>query len=116
MVLQSWSPLGMGGKGSKQIMQGNLTTSIAKKHGKSPVQVALKWVVSQGASVSTKSLNRRTCGRIWTSLTSSSTATTCAIWTRRASRRLASRRSCAATARGTPPWRRWWSELGEGGP
>lgn len=57
MALQSWSPLGMGGKGSKQIMQGNLTTSIAKKHGKSPVQVALKWVVSQGACVSTKSLN-----------------------------------------------------------
>ena len=33
-----------------EILTGNLTTSIAKAHGKSSVQVALKWVVSQGAN------------------------------------------------------------------
>jgi len=56
-VLQAWSPLGMGGSGSSPIMHGNLTTSIGKKYGKSPVQIALKWVVSQGVSVATKSSN-----------------------------------------------------------
>ena len=42
MVLQAWSPLGNGGHGSTEILSGNLTTSIGKKYGKSPVQVALK--------------------------------------------------------------------------
>lgn len=57
VVLQAWSPLGMGGKGSSDIMHGNMTTSIGKKHGKSAVQVALRWIVANGVSVSTKSLN-----------------------------------------------------------
>jgi 2,5-diketo-D-gluconate reductase A len=57
IVLQAWSPLGMGGNGSRPIMNGTLTTSIAKKYGKSPVQVALKWIVSQNVSVATKSSN-----------------------------------------------------------
>lgn len=57
IVLQAWSPLGMGGNGSSDVMHGNLTTSIAKKHGKSAVQVALKWIVSHNVSVSTKSMN-----------------------------------------------------------
>lgn len=55
--LQAWSPLGMGGSGSNPIMKGDLTTSIGKKHGKSPVQIALKWIVSKNVSVSTKSSN-----------------------------------------------------------
>lgn len=57
IVLQAWSPLGMGGSGSNPIMHGNLTTSIAKKYGKSPVQIALKWIVAKNVSVATKSSN-----------------------------------------------------------
>jgi diketogulonate reductase-like aldo/keto reductase len=57
IVLQAWSPLGMGGNGSSPIMHGNLTSAIAKKYGKSPVQIALKWIVSQNISVATKSSN-----------------------------------------------------------
>jgi diketogulonate reductase-like aldo/keto reductase len=57
IVLQAWSPLGSGGSGSEEIMRGNLTSSIAKKYGKSPVQVALKWIVAKNVSVSTKSSN-----------------------------------------------------------
>lgn len=57
IVLQAWSPLGMGGNGSKPIMHGNLTTELSKKYGKSAVQIALKWIVSRNVSVSTKSSN-----------------------------------------------------------
>lgn len=57
IVLQAWSPLGKGGGGSAPIMHGNLTTAIGRKYKKSPVQIALKWIVSKNVSVSTKSLN-----------------------------------------------------------
>merc|ERR1740121_664897 len=57
IALEAWSPLGSGGSGSSAIMHGDLTTSIGKKYGKSPVQVALKWIVNQGVSVATKSSN-----------------------------------------------------------
>jgi len=57
IILQAWSPLGSGGNGSSAIMHGNLTTSLGKKYGKSPVQIALKWIVSKNVSVSTKSSN-----------------------------------------------------------
>merc|ERR1711879_355284 len=40
-----------------EILKGNLTTSIGKAHGKSPAQVALKWLVSHKVSVATKSSN-----------------------------------------------------------
>jgi len=42
---------------SDDILHGNLTTSIAKAHNVSTVQVALKWVVSQGVAAVTKSSN-----------------------------------------------------------
>lgn len=42
---------------SSEIVSGNLTTSIGKAHNKSAVQVALKWVVSQGIPAVTKSSN-----------------------------------------------------------
>mmetsp|Transcript_27246 Transcript_27246/g.63986 ORF Transcript_27246/g.63986 Transcript_27246/m.63986 type:complete len:361 (+) Transcript_27246:79-1161(+) len=58
MVLQAWSPLGSGGHGSTEILSGNLTTSIGKKYGKSPVQVALKWIASHNVSIATKSSNK----------------------------------------------------------
>eukprot|EP00931_Biecheleriopsis_adriatica_P115562 TRINITY_DN91346_c0_g1_i1.p1 TRINITY_DN91346_c0_g1~~TRINITY_DN91346_c0_g1_i1.p1 ORF type:complete len:374 (-),score=89.03 TRINITY_DN91346_c0_g1_i1:75-1136(-) len=54
-VLQAWSPLGSGGHGSDALLKGNLTTSIGKKHGKSSVQVALKWITTHGLAVATKS-------------------------------------------------------------
>lgn len=57
MVLQAWSPLGSGGHGNPEILSGNLTTSIAKAHGKSTAQVALRWLLQHGASVATKSDN-----------------------------------------------------------
>jgi len=57
IVLQAWSPLGSGGHGIPEILSGNLTTGIAKAHGKSTAQVALKWLVQHGASVATKSSN-----------------------------------------------------------
>ena len=55
VTLQAWSPLGAGGHGSKQILSGNLTTSIGRAHGKSAAQVALKWIVQRGIAVVTKS-------------------------------------------------------------
>jgi len=57
ITVQAWSPLGHGGHGSSEILHGPLTTSIGRAHGKSAVQVALKWIVSKGVAVVTKSLN-----------------------------------------------------------
>ena len=57
VVLQAWSPLGHGGHGSSDIMHGPLTTGIGAAHNKSAVQVALKWIVSKGVAVVTKSGN-----------------------------------------------------------
>jgi len=55
IALQAWSPLGHGGHGSSDILSGNLTTSIGKRHGKTAAQVALKWILAQNVSVATKS-------------------------------------------------------------
>ena len=57
LTAQAWSPLGHGGHGSDSILHGNLTTSIGRAHSKSPVQVALKWLLAKGAAVVTKSSN-----------------------------------------------------------
>jgi len=60
VVTQGYSTLGntpWGHHASADILHGNLTTSIAKSHNKSTVQVALKWVVSQGIPAVTKSSN-----------------------------------------------------------
>jgi len=54
IVLQAWSPLG---SGADDILHSNLTTSIGTEHGKSSVQVALKWIQAQGVSMITKSLS-----------------------------------------------------------
>jgi len=58
VALQAWSPLGTGGSGSSDILHGKLTSSIGKKHGKSPVQVALKWILSHNVSIATKSSSK----------------------------------------------------------
>jgi len=59
IVLSAWSPLGLkwDPNGTVPILHGNLTNSIGKKHGKSAIQIALKWIVSQNLSVATKSSN-----------------------------------------------------------
>mmetsp|Transcript_7790 Transcript_7790/g.13829 ORF Transcript_7790/g.13829 Transcript_7790/m.13829 type:complete len:347 (-) Transcript_7790:70-1110(-) len=58
IVLQAWSPLGLGGHGNEEILKGNLTTSIGLKHKKSPAQVALKWILANNVTVATKSSSR----------------------------------------------------------
>jgi len=44
-------------QGSKELITGNLTTSIGKAHGKSGAQVALKWVIQKGVPLVTKASN-----------------------------------------------------------
>eukprot|EP00419_Tripos_fusus_P023026 CAMPEP_0172723296 /NCGR_PEP_ID=MMETSP1074-20121228/83477_1 /TAXON_ID=2916 /ORGANISM="Ceratium fusus, Strain PA161109" /LENGTH=322 /DNA_ID=CAMNT_0013549509 /DNA_START=53 /DNA_END=1021 /DNA_ORIENTATION=+ len=60
VVLQAYSPLG--NKPWKQgadpdILKGNFTTALAQAHGKSTIQVALKWLVQHGVPAVTKSSN-----------------------------------------------------------
>jgi diketogulonate reductase-like aldo/keto reductase len=95
IVLQAWSPLGMGGNGSKPIIQGNLTTNLGKKYNKSPVQIALKWIVSNNVSVSTKSSNPAILRRTSTSLISSWILQTKKLWTKQILRLRMSHHSCA---------------------
>jgi len=60
VVTQGYSTLGntpLGHHASADILHGNLTSSIAKAHNVSTVQVALKWVVSHGIAAVTKSSN-----------------------------------------------------------
>ena len=39
------------------IMKGNLTAAIVKKHGKAPIQVALKWLTDAGMPIMIKTTN-----------------------------------------------------------
>jgi len=56
VVLQAYSPLGKGHQRVQdEILHGELTTRLAKAHGKSSVQVALKWLVQRGMAVVTES-------------------------------------------------------------
>jgi len=60
VVLQAYSPLGNTPwrKGpNSEILKGNLTSSMAQAHGKSTIQVALKWLVQHGVAAVTKSSN-----------------------------------------------------------
>jgi len=57
MVIQAYSPLGGADFLTKQITTGEVTTSIAKAHGKSTYAVALKWLVQHGVPTITKSSN-----------------------------------------------------------
>eukprot|EP00325_Prymnesiales_sp_UTEX-LB-985_P003132 CAMPEP_0174695220 /NCGR_PEP_ID=MMETSP1094-20130205/1652_1 /TAXON_ID=156173 /ORGANISM="Chrysochromulina brevifilum, Strain UTEX LB 985" /LENGTH=296 /DNA_ID=CAMNT_0015891669 /DNA_START=100 /DNA_END=990 /DNA_ORIENTATION=+ len=60
VVTQGYSTLGntpWTHHASADILHGNLTTSIAKKHNVSTVQVALKWVVQHDVAAVTKSSN-----------------------------------------------------------
>lgn len=58
VVLQAYSVLGntpWSHHPSSEILSGNLTSTIGRAHGKSPVQVALKWIVDKGVPAVTKS-------------------------------------------------------------
>lgn len=61
MVIQAYSVTGnewFAASGpSKDILNGNLTTSIARKHGKAPIQVALKWLTDAGMPICVKTTN-----------------------------------------------------------
>merc|ERR1712193_281334 len=60
VTIQAYSALGNtpgAHHASSEILSGNLTSRIAKAHNKSTVQVALKWITSQGIPAVTKSAN-----------------------------------------------------------
>mmetsp|Transcript_11318 Transcript_11318/g.28636 ORF Transcript_11318/g.28636 Transcript_11318/m.28636 type:complete len:315 (+) Transcript_11318:46-990(+) len=58
ITLMAYSPLGPWLGGSKdELIKGNLTNGIGKKHGKSSVQVALRWLAQRGVPIVTKSSN-----------------------------------------------------------
>lgn len=52
IVTQAYSPLG---DNTTELISGELVSSIGRKHNKSGVQVALKWISKHGAAVTTKS-------------------------------------------------------------
>lgn len=51
IVVEAYSPLG---DGSNELITGNLTNGIGEKYGKSGVQIALKWILQNKVSLSTK--------------------------------------------------------------
>merc|ERR1712194_287210 len=60
VLLQAYSPLGntpMSHKPNAEILSGKFTSSLAEAHGKSTIQVALKYLVQRGVSTITKSSN-----------------------------------------------------------
>jgi diketogulonate reductase-like aldo/keto reductase len=61
MVVQAYSVTGnewFAASGpAPDIMKGNLTTTIAKRHGKAPIQVALKWLTDAGMPIMIKTTN-----------------------------------------------------------
>jgi len=61
-VLMAYSPLGCSGPDCSssvgtEIREGDLTTGIGRQHGKSAVQVALKWILSHNVTLATMSSN-----------------------------------------------------------
>ena len=54
IAVQAYSPLGTG---SSELLKGNVTTAIGKNHGKSSVQVALRWIGQHDVNVVVKSGN-----------------------------------------------------------
>jgi len=56
IVTTSWSPLGRGGVGSD--LSDPVIGDIARKHGKSPAQIILRWHVENGLTVIPKSSSR----------------------------------------------------------
>jgi 2,5-diketo-D-gluconate reductase A len=56
IVTTSWSPLGRGGVGSD--LSDPVIADIARKHGKSPAQIILRWHIENGLTVIPKSSSR----------------------------------------------------------
>jgi 2,5-diketo-D-gluconate reductase A len=56
--LQAWSPFGLGGHGSGDVLKGPLTTAIAEKNNRTTAQIALKWILNQGVAVAVKSSSK----------------------------------------------------------
>lgn len=54
--LESWSPIG-GSKTGNSILQNETIVTIAKKHGKTPAQVAIRWHIESGLIVIPKSVH-----------------------------------------------------------
>lgn len=60
VVLQAYSPLGntpWKQGANSEILKGKFTSTLANSHGKSTIQVALKWLVQHGVPAVTKSSN-----------------------------------------------------------
>ena len=59
IVPMAYSPLGptFNTTEKNELIEGNLTNSIGKRHGKSGAQVALRWVIQQGIPVATRASN-----------------------------------------------------------
>ncbi|KAJ7521778.1 hypothetical protein O6H91_19G067300 [Diphasiastrum complanatum] len=59
ILVSGWSPLGSPGSfyGTRDVITNPIVESIAKKHGKTPAQVALRWGVQTGAIVLPRSFN-----------------------------------------------------------
>lgn len=51
-MIETYSPLA---RGDKQLLKSELVGNIAKAHGKSPAQVAIRWALDQGFIVIPKS-------------------------------------------------------------
>lgn len=56
IAIESWSPLG-GSKSGNAILETDVIKSIAKKHGKSPAQIALRWHIENNLIVIPKSVH-----------------------------------------------------------
>lgn len=56
IAMQAYSPLG---DGSKELITGKLVTGIGAHYNKSGAQVALRWVIQSGVSLSTKADNEK---------------------------------------------------------
>merc|ERR1712039_52938 len=60
VVVQAYSPLGntpWRKAPNQEILKGNFTSTLAQRHGKSTIAIALKWLVQHGVPAVTKSSN-----------------------------------------------------------
>lgn len=49
--VETWFPLGGGGKGNRALLNDPVVADMAKMHGKTPAQIILRWHVQEGFSV-----------------------------------------------------------------
>jgi len=58
IAIESWSPLG-GSKSGNAVLETDVIKSIAKKHGKTPAQIALRWHIENHLIVIPKSVHEK---------------------------------------------------------